>query len=123
MKPSADSNVTTIETRFAYFFAERKIPFAVSDHLSKLMRGMMAEAVKCPDVATKFSCGRTKTTRIIKSAIAPVLDSNVTALCKVYRSIVSIAATLCMTCCNVLGGCLFMPGERQNIFCRYGKIH
>ena len=71
-----------METRFAYFFAEHNIPFAVSDHLSKLMKGMMAEAVKCPDVATKFSCGRTKTTRIIKSAIAPVLDSNVTALCK-----------------------------------------
>ena len=42
----------------------------------------MAEAVKCPEVATKFGCGRTKTTIIIKSAIAPVLDSNVTALCK-----------------------------------------
>ena len=81
MKPTADTNVTTMETRFAYFFAEHNIPFAVADHLSKLVRGMMAEAVKCPEVATKFGCERTKTTRIIKSAIAPVPDSNVMSLC------------------------------------------
>ena len=61
-----------METRSAYFFAEHNIPFAVADHLSKLMRGMMAEPVKSPEVATKFGCGRTKTTRIIKTAIAPV---------------------------------------------------
>ena len=71
VKPTANNNVTAMETRFAYFFAEHNNPFAVADHLSKLMRGIMAEAVTCPEVATKFGCGRTKTTRIIKSAIAP----------------------------------------------------
>ena len=81
-RPNTVSVVTSLETRFAFFFAEHNIPFAVADHLSKLVKGMMVASVKTPELVSKFGCGRTKTTRIVKDSIAPTLDDRVTTLCK-----------------------------------------
>ena len=43
------------------------IPFQASDHATKLFRRMFPDS----EVAQKFSCGQTKTTAIIKEALAP----------------------------------------------------
>ena len=52
------------EVRWATFVA---IPFLSSDHATKLFRKMFPDS----ELAKKFSCARTKTTAIVKKALAP----------------------------------------------------
>lgn len=55
------------EVRWAMFVAKHNVAFLTSDHASRLFAKMF------PDSATAkhFGCGRTKTTAIIKEALAP----------------------------------------------------
>lgn len=55
------------ETRWATFTAKHNIAFLASDHATKLFHKMFPDS----ETARKFSCGRTKTTAIVKEALAP----------------------------------------------------
>jgi hypothetical protein len=53
---SVDRQVTVAEMYFATFIAEHNLPFAASDHFSKLCKVMFPDS----EIAKKFSSGRTK---------------------------------------------------------------
>lgn len=72
------SKVNVAETVFANFLAEHNLPFSVSDHFTKLCKKMFPDS----KIAENFSCGRTKSTQIIKRAISPSLDEEVTLACQ-----------------------------------------
>ena len=55
------------EVRWATFVAKHNIPFLSGDHATKLFRKMFPDS----ELAKKFSCARTKTTAIVKKALAP----------------------------------------------------
>ena len=55
------------ETRWSTFVAKHNIAFLASDHATKLFRKMFPDS----EIAKKFSCSRTKTTAIVKGALAP----------------------------------------------------
>ena len=64
---SSQSKVIEAETRWATFTAKHNIAFLASDHATKLFHKMFPDS----EIARKFSCGRTKTTSIVKEALAP----------------------------------------------------
>ena len=55
------------EVRWATFVAKHNISFLSSDHATKLFSKMFPDS----EIAKKFSCARTKTTAIVKKALAP----------------------------------------------------
>ena len=55
------------ETRWAMFVSKHNVAFLSSDHANKLFAKMFPDS----EVAKKFACGRTKTTAIVKEALAP----------------------------------------------------
>ena len=61
------AKVIRAETLFAQFVAEHNLPFSVADHYTQLAVQMFPDS----EVARNFSCARTKTTSIIKGALAP----------------------------------------------------
>ena len=75
---SVDRQVTVAEVYFATFIAELNLPFAASDHFSKLCKVMFPDS----EIAKKFSSGRTKTTALVKHALAPAFNENVIATCQ-----------------------------------------
>ncbi|CAG2246923.1 unnamed protein product [Mytilus edulis] len=52
--------VTNAETLFSYFVAEHNLSFAVTDHFTKLCKLMFSDS----EIASGYSCGKTKTTQI-----------------------------------------------------------
>ena len=55
------------EARWSFFVAKHNIAFLTSDHAAKLFFKMFPDSL----TAKKFACGRTKTTALIKQALAP----------------------------------------------------
>ena len=55
------------EVRWAMFVAKHNVAFLTSDHASRLFSKMFPDSA----IAKKFGCGHTKTTAIIKEALAP----------------------------------------------------
>lgn len=53
--------------RWSVFVAKHNLAFLTSDHATKLFSLMFPDS----QIARKFSCGRTKTTAIIKEVLAP----------------------------------------------------
>ncbi|XP_052072307.1 uncharacterized protein LOC127710472 [Mytilus californianus] len=68
-----DDGVTKAEVVFAYSIAEHNIPFSYADHFTKLCKVMFPDS----KIATKFACGRTKATQIVKRSLAPALQQDV----------------------------------------------
>ncbi|CAC5375019.1 unnamed protein product [Mytilus coruscus] len=68
-----DDGVTKAEVVFAYSIAEHNIPFSYADHFTKLCKVMFPDS----KIATKFACGRTKATQIVKRSLAPTLQQDV----------------------------------------------
>ena len=60
-KTDADTDVTKTKMLFTHFLVEHNIPIAVSDHAGPLFKEMFGDS----KVASKYGCGRTKTTAII----------------------------------------------------------
>lgn len=58
---------------FANFVAEHNLSFLVADCFTKLCKSMFPDS----KIATKFSCGRTKTTQIVKRFLSPSLHQDV----------------------------------------------
>ena len=69
----AKANPLVIEAEAA-FVAKHNLAFLSSDHATVLFKKMFPNS----DIAKKFSCGRTKTTSIIKSALVPHFHKKVT---------------------------------------------
>ena len=65
--PQSSQKVIEAETRWATFTAKHNIAFLASDHATMLFHKMFPDS----EIARKFSCGRTKTTAIVKEALAP----------------------------------------------------
>ena len=63
---SSRSNIEA-ETRWALFVPQHNISLFTSDHATKLFPKMFPNS----DIRSKFACGRTKTTAIVKTAFAP----------------------------------------------------
>ena len=70
----SSKSVIEAEARWATFIAKHNIAFLASDHATKLFRKMFPDS----EIAKKFSCGRTKTTAIVKEALAPHFLSKTT---------------------------------------------
>ena len=75
---SFDKQVTTAELYFTAFVAEHNLAFLAADHFTKLCKQMFPDS----KIASEFSCGRTKTQAIVKSALAPTLNKKVIEACK-----------------------------------------
>ena len=73
-----DDKVIRAETLFSQFVAEHNLPFLVADHFTPLVKKMFPDS----RVAEKFSCARTKTTCIIKGALAPAVCQKVVMQCQ-----------------------------------------
>ena len=71
-------DVIRSETLFTNFVAEHNLPIAVADHFTRLCKQMFPDS----KIAKKFTCGRTKTTMIVKNAIAPALEEEHVKQCK-----------------------------------------
>ena len=68
----SDSQIEA-EARWSLFVAKHNLAFLTSDHANKLFPKIFHDSA----IAKKFSCGRTKTTAIIKEALAPHYLENV----------------------------------------------
>ena len=65
--PQVSDKVIEAETRWATFVAKHNLAFLSSDHATKLFKVMFPDS----EIAKKFSCGRTKTTGIVKVGLSP----------------------------------------------------
>ena len=65
--PEVTQRLIEAETRWALFVAEHNIAFLSSDHATKLFPKMFPDS----EIGKRFACGRTKTTAIVKTALAP----------------------------------------------------
>ena len=72
-----NDKIITAETLFSNFVAEHNLPFAISDYFTKLCKKMFTDS----EIANGFACGRTKTTQIVKRAVAPDLLDDVVQKC------------------------------------------
>lgn len=63
------------EARWSLFVAKHNLAFLTSDHATKLFPKMFPDS----SIAKRFACGRTKTTAIIKEALAPHFLTKVVA--------------------------------------------
>ena len=61
-KNSLEDDISAAESYFTTFISEHNLPFLAADHFTKLCKMMSSEC----KVAEGFSCGRTKTTVIVK---------------------------------------------------------
>ena len=73
-KLKVSTGATESEALWAMFVAKHNLPFLASDHANKLFPKMFPDS----ELAKQFSCGRTKTTAIVKEALAPHFPSKVT---------------------------------------------
>ena len=60
------------------FLVEHNLPFAVTDHLSPLLRNIFSDS----DIAKNYACARTKTASMINGAIAPFFQGTLTTAYK-----------------------------------------
>ena len=102
-KNSLEDDISAAELYFTTFISKHNLPFLAADHFTKLCKVMFPDS----KVAEGFSCGRTKTTAIVKFALAPALNADVIKECQT-----SLFTLLC-------------DGEKlsiwQEVFCYYGE--
>ena len=73
-KPKVSAGAMKSEALWAMFVAKHNLPFLTSDHANKLFPKMFPDS----ELAKQFSCGRTKTTAIVKEGLAPQFLNKVT---------------------------------------------
>ena len=61
------SSSVEAEARWAMFVAKHNLAFLGSDHATKLFPKMFPDS----EIAKQFACSRTKSTAIVKTALAP----------------------------------------------------
>ena len=72
------SDHVTAEVYFATFIAEHNLPFLATDHFTRLCKVMSLDS----KIAQGFTSGRTKTTAIVKHALAPMLKAELIKACQ-----------------------------------------
>ncbi|XP_068723559.1 neurofilament heavy polypeptide-like [Montipora capricornis] len=72
--PLAEKQIKS-EVLFTSFLVEHNMPLSAADHAGALFKQMFPVS----DIASKFSCARTKTTAIMKEALAPLSKEHVIA--------------------------------------------
>lgn len=77
-KGSLDDQVKAAEVYFATFIAEHNMPFLAADHFTKLCKVMFPDS----KIGEGFASGRTKTTAIVKYALAPAINTEVIRACQ-----------------------------------------
>ena len=77
-KGSLSDQVTQAEVYFATFIAEHNLPFLAADHFTRLCKVMFPDS----KIAQGFASGRTKTTAIVKYALAPMLNAEIIKACQ-----------------------------------------
>ena len=75
---SLSDQVTQAEVYFATFIAEHNLPFLTADHFTRLCKVMFPDS----KIAQGFASGRTKTTAIVKHALAPMLKAQIIKACQ-----------------------------------------
>ena len=75
---SLEEKITTAELYFTTFIAEHNLPFLVGDHFTKLCKVMFPDS----KIADGFACGRTKSTAIMKHALSPHFNDEVSQMCQ-----------------------------------------
>lgn len=66
-RPQTQQSTIKAETIWSMFTAKHNLAFLNSDHATKMFREMIPDS----EIAKTFACGRTKTTAIVKEALAP----------------------------------------------------
>ncbi len=74
---SVRDKTTAAEVYFVSFIAEHNLPFLTADHFIKLCKKMFPDS----NIAQEFACRRTKTTAIVKYALAPTFNAEVVTAC------------------------------------------
>ena len=77
-KNSLEDDITSAELHFTTFISEHNLAFLAADHFTKLCKWMFPDS----KVAEGFSCGRTKTTVIVKFVLAPTFNADVIKECQ-----------------------------------------
>ena len=97
-KPKVSTGATESEALWAMFVAKHNLPFLASDHANKLFPKMFPDS----ELAKQFSCGRTKTTAIVKEALAPHF------LTKVMRKLTNLFSILMSLMTKLTSHALFL---------------
>ena len=82
-RDTISDKITAAEIYFATFVAEHNLPFLSADHFTKLCKKMFPDS----KIAEGFASGRTKTTAIVKCALAPLapaLNAEVIGECQKF---------------------------------------
>ena len=66
-RPQIQQSTIKAETMWSVFVAKHNLAILTSDHATKMFREMFPDS----EIAKKFACGRTKTSAIVKEALAP----------------------------------------------------
>lgn len=75
--PCLTDQVIAAEVFFSTFIAEHNIPFLAADHFTKLCKSMFPDS----KIAQGYAACRTKTTAIVKHALAPAVNAKVIESC------------------------------------------
>ena len=77
-KDTLPDQVMAAEIYLSTFLVEHNIPFLAADHFNKLCKVMFPDS----KIADNFASARTKTTAIVKYALAPTLNDEVVKCCR-----------------------------------------
>ena len=77
-KSSVCDQVTTAKLSFISLIVEHNIPLSTADHFSKLCKCRFLDS----KIAQEYSGGHTKTTTMVKLALAPAADKSMTDACR-----------------------------------------
>ena len=113
---SLATKVIKSEVLFSSFVAEHNLAINVAEHAGKLFKAMFPDS----EIAKRFSCGRTKTTEVIKGALAPFYTKPViTAMCRGPFSILMDETTDNTTEKEAVLLCVFFDDKLGRVVCRF----
>ena len=72
IKDMLTDQVTAVEIYFFNFLAEHNLLFLAADHFNKLCKVIFPVS----EIAQRLACGRTKSTAMVKYALAPVFNND-----------------------------------------------
>ena len=77
-RDTLDDQVTNAELYFTTYMAEHNLSFLAADHFTKVCKVMFPDS----KIALGYASGRTKTTAIVKHALAPAVNLKVIQECQ-----------------------------------------
>lgn len=76
-----EDKVCQAEVMFVEYLVEHNLPFAAADHFTKIAKCMYSDS----EIAKKQSCGRMKSTMIVKNCLDPTYRDPVVDHCRKYK--------------------------------------